>query len=105
MDNIDLSPLLNSQPELYAIFLLLAYLGRKYWPILKKKVEIQQSQFECDARREQHLLDISEKLSTLIAKMDGFATKDDVIDLLLKRQIPKKEKPLNGSGTIVKQGV
>ncbi len=102
MDKEIVSTFMSSQPELYAIGLLIAYLGRKYWPLFKEKVEMGRSQLEGAARQEKHLSDISDKLTIMITKLDGFATKDDVIDLLLHK--PSK-KVLNGSGSIIKQGI
>lgn len=104
MDNIDLSPLLSTKPELYAIFGLVAYLGKKYWPLLKERVELSRAQQDSNIRQERHLEDISNKLTIMIGKFDSVASKDDVIDLALRRPA-KKEAAINGSGSIVKQGI
>lgn len=104
MDNIDLSPLLSTKPELYAIFGLMAYLGKKYWPLLKEKVELSRSQSEINLRQEKYLADISEKLTIMIGKLDCFATKDDVIDLAFSRP-PKKDGIIKGSNSAVSKGM
>jgi len=101
MDNIDLSPLMSSQPELYAIFLLVAYLGRKYWPLLKQKIEMQRAQLDGDLRREKLLQDILDCVVRQNAKLDTLASKDDVIYSLKERL----ETPILTSESIAKQAI
>ncbi len=105
MDNIDLSPLLNSQPELYAIFLFMAYIWKRVYPLLKQNIVLKQSTFDCLMRIEQGIKDngkeTKDAITDVAATMKTLATKDDVIYSLKE----KLEPPILASGSIVKQGV
>lgn len=103
MDIAQILPLLVGRPESYAILVVILIFGWKYFPVLKKKVEMQQSQLEGDVRRERLLQDIVSTLNKLNSSMQTLATKDDVIEILLHK--PAKKTVLNGSGSIAKQGV
>jgi len=109
MEMAEALSLISGQPESYAILAVMIIFGWKYFPVLKKKVEIQASQLEVQrqslesaVRQEKLLQDIVSTLVALNASMQTFATKDDVIDLALHRP-PKKV--VNGSGSVVKQGI
>lgn len=107
MDLPQLVDMLSGRPESFGILAILVIFGWKYFPVLKKKVEMQQSQLEMqraqsegDMRRERILQDIA---STLAVLNKTVATKSDIIDLMSQKST--ENKALNSSGSIVKQGI
>jgi hypothetical protein len=105
MGNIDLSPLMNSQPELYAIFLLIAYIGRKAYPLLKQNIVLKQSTLDCLIRIEQGIREngkeTKDAIAQIVATLNTVATKDDVIYSLKERL----ETPIVSLDSISKQAV
>lgn len=105
MGDIDLSPLMNSQPELYAIFLLVAYIGRKAYPLLKQNIVLKQSTLDCLMRIEQSIKEngkeTKDAMMQIAAVLNTVATKDDVIYSLKERL----ETPIISSDSIAKQAV
>jgi hypothetical protein len=102
MESLDLSKLLSSQPELYAILAVLLYAVKKIFPILKISVETQKSHLECLQRIEQKTDANTAATQDNTSTLKNLLNKDDVIDLLLHR--PSK-KVVNGSGSVLKQGI
>lgn len=98
----DIVALFGGQPELYAILALMLYGIKKFFPIIKNYMAIEQSKLEAAIRHENLLKDILTAVNTVNSNLYTLATKDDVIELLIHH--PKK-KVLNGSGSIVKQGI
>ena len=102
MGGLDILSLFSGQPELYAILALLCWMAKKTFPLLKQRMIMEQSKLEGNVRREDILKEILEALNTVNSNIKTLATKDDVIDILLHKP---KNKVLNGSGSITKQGI
>lgn len=108
MDNV-LSSIATSQPELYAILAVILYAVKKVLPLLKISVETQKSHLEClqriETKTDANTTAINANSSAIqenSASLKTLLSKDDAIDLLLHR--PQK-KAINGSGSVVKQGI
>lgn len=106
MENIDLAALLSGKPEVYAILVVILYGFKKGLPLYRKGLELKQSILDCLLRIENGTKDgiaaTQENTRAIKSLENKIATKDDVINVLLKTDATPK---LNRSDKVTKQGI
>lgn len=110
MDNIDLSSLLSGKPEIYAILVVILYGIKKALPLYKQGLSLKQSILDCLMRIElggkEGIAATQENTRAIKSLESKIVTKDDVINILLKKEIATPPAPiLNSSNSITKQVV
>jgi hypothetical protein len=110
MENIDLATLLSGKPEIYAILLVILYGLKKVLPLYKQGLALKQSILDCLMRIElggKEGIAATQENTRAIKALDAkIATKDDIINVLLKSDPISPPPPaLNGSGALNKQAI
>ncbi|MBL0320444.1 MAG: hypothetical protein IPP74_14310 [Alphaproteobacteria bacterium] len=103
MDGIDLSWFASIHPELYGLLGTVLIGCKRIFPLIRKNIEIKQSTLDCLIRIEnltKESIAITQENNRIIKTL---ATKDDMINVLLKKE--PALAVLNSSGSIAKQGI